>query len=143
MCGVVAGKQEMFVVQLIVHFHHTLLLGEIVGLRVMDQAAGILRRWQLLSKVESLLVDLRDRNLIVGERSLQGNDPLPVAIWRCKVGEVPLQHLRRGNERHTGKRVGALDSGLVAREEKELVLLNRSAERATKLIAFQLIAKRR
>src|SRR5205807_4304874 len=62
-----------------------------------------------------------------------------VASGGSESGEVSGQHLWRGNKRSCACRSLPDGRALIARKEKQLVLLDRTAERAAELMAFQTI----
>src|SRR5690242_16621674 len=76
------------------------------------------------------------------ERGAQGERlSTRLASRRAKRCEVSGLHSGRGNERDSIGWIGALQSALIAQEEKELVVLDGTSKSSSELAAFERVAR--
>src|SRR5262245_51154698 len=127
----------MFVAQLIVNAVHHLLGILIVSAAECDFAARIIRLRKFRRDVEGGPAELRRIDSIVHEGSREIDLTVGVACRRSDGGEVSRKHRRCRNVSLGVCRVPAESRSLVAREEEQLVLYDRAANRSAELIALQ------
>src|SRR5439155_12057908 len=80
---------------------------------------------------------------VADKSAREGARGAAVARRRCKCREVAVEHRLRGDEAEGGRGIASLDAALVTAEDEQLVLDDRRAERAAKLIAIEAVALRR
>ena len=118
--------------------------------RAVDRlAAGVWRRGVEGHHLQRRRAEQRHGDLIAGERVLpvgsRGVFQRDRLARHCTAGdvdgaEIALQHGGRRNEAERLAGIGSNDVALIAEEEKQLVLLDRSADGAAELVALERIA---
>ena len=97
----------------------------------------------MLEHVQRHRAELRRIDAVVDEAAGQGSLCAAVAGRRGERGEVASQHRRGRRVADDRRRVALFDAALVAAEQEQLVLHDRRAQRAAKLIAVQIVLLRR
>ena len=137
----VTAKHRVFVVDLIVHLPDVNVLVRIVPPPKTDLAARIGRRGQPLcyesngGRRKQCGIDS-----IIGEWGSQRDLPALIAKRRGYRCPITSEHLGSRHVCNNGSRLRADDRRLQSGEEKELVLLDGSADRPAELVALQTIS---
>ena len=125
---------------LIVDFADNLKLVGFLWDRVDDLAALVLGLWKFAGDVQCRFAVQRRIDAIVEKRRGQGDLPASITRWRGERRPVTSHHRRRRNIAGRVPSRGAGYGPLIASEEEELVLQNRSTQRSAKLIALQIVS---
>src|SRR5262245_16626879 len=115
------------------------MIVDLIDTAECDSAAGVIGLGKFVRYIDCSFAEQRRIDLIVHKRCRQCDGTTAIASRRREISEIAGQHLRRRNKRYVVRRSLADRSSLVAAEEEKLVLLDRTANGSTELIALQTV----
>src|SRR6266699_593472 len=125
---------------LIVDFFDNLILLRFLRNGVNDLTAFVLSLWQPRDNIHRRFAVEGRIDAVVGERRQQGDRPAGIASRGGKCRPIARHHCWCWHKPDVASAGGTSYCAMVAPEEEELVLQNRSAQCSAKLIALQIIS---